>query len=140
MSPVKVSGLFSITMDVVDGGGKSVPLLDSSTHRPRHVITVENISSLPRDVHAFASLPHGVRRIEFIGPSNSPLTHWDGQVLNIPQTAKRDIESDLRRNGGPAGHAEPIQCDEIRERRGGSSLAWNKLHQNLPFQITVDVG
>jgi hypothetical protein len=136
VTPVKVNGLFSIWMEVVDHTGATVSAINSATNGPRLVVHIENISSVPRGAKILASLPNGMRRIEFVSAGTAQ-SNWNDQVSNIPKNATRDLERDVRRNNGPAAAGEPIQCDEVHDQRG--SLPWTQLTQNVPFQITITV-
>ena len=135
---VYVSGLFSLNMEVLDSGGTVVTRIDDKTSELRHVIHAENISSLPRGARVKASLPNGTRRLEFAREGNTSAS-WEDEILNIASGGTGDLECAIRRNDGPAGSKEPLQCDELHEKRG--MLAWRQLSAgDLPFQIAVDVG
>jgi hypothetical protein len=131
-----VAGLFFVCMDVIDQSGTKVKQLSSSTQKPRHVIRIENISDATKSAHVFASLPHGMIRIEFI-KNNISGADWDDHILNIPPGARREASCELRRNGGPAGRNEPLQCDRLDHTQG--TLPPIRLWQGLPTQHTIDV-
>jgi hypothetical protein len=124
-------------MEVRDASGTVIGTVDASTVGPRHVIYVENISSLPRGARAVASLPQGMRRLEF-EVNGASVASWDKHVLQIPAGATRELECDLNRHGRATGPNEPLQCDQVHEQRG--SLPWRQLSSsNVPFQMTVNV-
>jgi hypothetical protein len=125
-------------MEIRDSSNACIGLIDAATVGPRHVINVENISSLPRGARTLASLPQGMRRLEFqVGGAS--VANWDKSVLRIPAGAARELECALHRHGRGTGTNEPLQCDDVHEQRG--SLAWRQLRSpSVPFQITVNVG
>jgi hypothetical protein len=131
-----VSGLFFIDMGVLDGSGKSILQLDASTANPRHVIWIENISGVTQSAWVYASLPNRTLRIEFV-KNGIAQTNWDDRVLNIPGGAQRELGCDLRRNGGPPGNNEPLQCDRIDKTQG--SLPWIRLWRGLPQHHLINV-
>src|ERR1700747_1556896 len=112
-----VSGLFFIYMDVVDPVCQSVKQLDGSTANPRHVIWIENISGTTQSARVYATLPNRTLRIEFV-INGGAQAQWNDDVLNIPAGARRELGCSLRRNGGPAGNNEPLQCERIDKTQG----------------------
>jgi hypothetical protein len=130
-----VSGLFYVSMEVLDAAGAVLTQIDAGVAVARHVVHVENISTLPRDARVNASLPHGTAHIEFV-ISAAAKPKWKRSVSRIPSGQTRDLECDLRRNSGAAHKNEPIQCDEVFEKRG--RLSWRNLPSGVPFQITID--
>jgi hypothetical protein len=131
-----VVGLFFVDPDVVDVSGSHIPQIDITTPRPRHVVSIENISGVARSARVFSSLPHGMVRIEFLKNGVSQ-ANWDDQVFNIPMGAKRQLGCDLRRNGGPAGVNEPLQTDRVDTTQG--TLPPVTLRQGLPIQHLITV-
>lgn len=122
-------------MEVLDNSGRVLTQIDAGTQGARHLVHVENISTLPRDTRVVALLPHGTAHVEF-AVAGAARTHWDHHVLRIPSGQTRDMECYLRRNTGPARMNEPIQCDRVYDRRG--SLPWRELTSGLPFQMTIN--
>lgn len=131
-----VAGFFHVSMDVLDNSGTPLTQINARTAGARHAVHVENISTTSRDARVVASLPSGRACIEFV-VAGAPQPQWNQTTLKIPNGQTRDIECDLRRSAGPARKNEPIQCDEICERRG--TLKWKRLSGGVPFQITIDV-
>lgn len=129
-----VSGLFRISMDVEDGAGHSIPQISTSTAGARHVVALQNISTIPLSARIVTRLPNGPVRIEFSGAAT--LDRWDKQITHIAANGQATLECDLRRNSGAPRPNEPIQCDEMYQRQG--SLPWVQLYSGLPFQTTVD--
>jgi hypothetical protein len=136
VTPVKVSGLLSVSMDVIDNVGTTISKIDSTTSGPHHIVDIENISTVPRGAKIVALLPNSSRGIEFV-QGGAALSGWNDEVKNIPSGATRRLGCDLRRNSGPSASGEPIQCDELYENRG--TLAWARLYAGVPFQITIVV-
>ena len=132
-----VSGLFHVSMEVLDNSGTPLAQITTTTPGARHVVHIENISTLTRDARVVALLPHGTARIEFV-VSGASQARWRKQVSRIPSGQTRDLECDLRRNTGAARRNEPLQCDQVHDRRG--SLNWRSLTSGLPFQMTIDAG
>jgi hypothetical protein len=130
-----VAGLFHVSMEVLDHSGTCLTQITIRTRGARHVVHVENISTLTRDARVVAVLPHGTTRLEFV-VSGAVQTQWDKHVLRIPSGKKRDLECDLRRNTGSAHRNEPLQCDQVYDKR--SSLPWTSLTPGVPFQMTID--
>jgi hypothetical protein len=131
-----VSGLFFVDMDVLDGVGNSIFQLDASTPNPRHVIWIENISGATQSAWVYASLSNQTLRIEFV-KNGVAHANWDDQVLNIPSGARRELGCNLRRNGGPPGYNEPLQCDRIDKTQG--TLPWIRLWRGLPQHHLINV-
>lgn len=130
-----VSGLFFIGMEVVDQSGKPVASINATTSGARHVVSIENISTLPRNVRVVAVLPQGLTRIAFT-IDGGYVDRWQKEMIHIPDGQIRTLECDLVRTRGPNATGEPIQCDEVYDQRG--TLQWKKLTKGLPFQITID--
>jgi hypothetical protein len=130
-----VSGLFYVDMEVLDVTGGVLNQIAAGDIGVRHVVHVENISTMPRDARVISTLPHGTTHIEFL-ISGVAKSKWDRSVARIPSGQKRDLDCDLRRNNGPINRNEPIQCDEVFEKRGQQS--WKKLTAGVPFQVTID--
>jgi hypothetical protein len=116
-----VCGLFSVRMEVCDASNACIGLIDAATVGPRHVVNVENISSVPRGARVLSSLPQGTRRLEF-QVAGAAVANWDKSVLRIPPGNARELECGLHRHGRATGPNEPLQCDEVHEQRG--ALAW----------------
>jgi hypothetical protein len=121
-------------MEVLDQVGTVLSRIDVSVGNARHVVHVENISTLPRDARVAATLPNGTARIEFVDSSGATAS-WDNFVLRIPPGKTRDLECPLRRNSGGMAYNEPLQCDKVYDRRG--TLPWRQLTAGIPFQMTI---
>jgi len=137
VAKTNVSGMFYVSMEVLDSLGRPVTSISKRTPGARHVVRVENISRLARDARVLARLPNGMTRIEFIDASGTACDSWDKAVTNIPKGATRDLECDVRRNSGSTHTAEPIQCDDVMEGRG--ALGWKPASSGVPIQITIAV-
>jgi hypothetical protein len=111
-------------MEVLDQVGTVLSRIDVSVGNARHVVHVENISTLP----------NGTARIEFVDSSGATAS-WDNFVLRIPPGKTRDLECPLRRNSGGMAYNEPLQCDKVYDRRG--TLPWRQLTAGIPFQMTI---
>jgi hypothetical protein len=140
--PVKVNGLFSMYMDVLDKSGNSVTNLTSTTPEPTHVIYVENISGRTRSVKFVNTLPNGTTWMEFTGPRVTP-GRWEDTIPNIPHAKTRQCRRAILHKAGPA-QDEPIQCDEVEQTLGappapGSIRGWKKETNNIPFDHEIDV-
>jgi hypothetical protein len=126
-------------MEVLDSNGVCLTKIDRSVSGPRHVIHVENISSLPRGAKAKASLPNGMRRLEFT-TTTGPSADWEDETLRISAFGIADLECPIARNNGPAARSEPLQCDELHDKLGVAA-AWQQLTAgSIPFQVRIDVG
>jgi hypothetical protein len=130
-----VSGLFFVSMNVLDQQGQRLPQISQSTHGARHVVSVENYSTLSQNAWVVASLPHGTSRIEFVDSAGQAAARWDKQAMNIPTGTTVDLECPLRRNNGSNHPNEPIQCDDVQDAQG--SLAWASGTKGVPFTITI---
>lgn len=106
----------------------------ADTETARHVISIENISDRARDARAVASLPYGTARLEFVF-NGSVQSTWDKHLLRIPGRRIRILDCDLRRNGGSPTPNEPLQCDELYEKRG--TLPWKLIDSNA-CEIVID--
>jgi hypothetical protein len=127
------SGILSLDMDVFDGT-KPVTQV-SAGMAARHRVHVKNITQHPVTVIVEAILPNGPARLEF---PTSPLRvdGWADIVNRIPGYQSRTLECDLKRNGGPNGNGEPLQCDDVWVKT--RVLPWNQLRVNMPYSIAVD--
>jgi hypothetical protein len=124
-------------MRIVDEADKPVTTVVAGAQGLRHVVDVENISTMPRSARVVAELPNGNRRLAF-QPERRHTEEWDKFVEGIPQRESRLIECALIWRKGPTSSEEPIQCSRIFERRG--AMEWIELKTDrLPFQITVRV-
>jgi hypothetical protein len=131
-----VSGFFYLSMEVLDNSGASLTTVSAGTGTAFHTVHIQNISTLPRDARVVCVLPNGTRRIEFV-VAGTAQDRWDNSTLRIPKSVTRDLACDLRKNTGPASGNEPIQCDEVYEKRG--TLPWTRLTAGVPFQMTINV-
>lgn len=131
----KVCGLFHVSMDVWDSNGFPISAINSKTTGVRHIVTVENISPLSKDVEVQLSLPNGRQYIEF-ATSSGNADKWTAQATNVAPPSLITRECQLVRASGGANPNEPIQCDAISQRRGQNPF--RKLNSNqLPFSIIV---
>jgi hypothetical protein len=121
-------------MEVLDHHGRPLSQISTRTHGARHVVHVENLSSLTEDAKVFASLPNRKRHIEFVDPAG---THdkWNDVRNSIAPGAIVDLEFSLRRNGGSSSLAEPIQCDDVQDKVG--TLAWSSGTSGVPFTMKI---
>ena len=111
-----VSGVFYVTMSVEDHSSALLSQIATSTSNARHVIRVENISSLTQNAKVIASLPNGTRSIQFTDPGGGVVANWDETRHNIPSGAIVICDRPLTRNGGPKNAAEPIRAMTFRTR------------------------
>jgi hypothetical protein len=136
LTGVNVSGLFSIQMDVVDAQGNSLAAIDAATRGARHVVHIENYSTLSKGARVIATLPHGKTRIAF-HVDGRQADMWDQHVENIPGRTTSVLECRVVRTRGPARHEEPIQCDQFFDKNG--EMEWRPQWDKIPFQIIVRV-
>jgi len=135
----RVSGILWVDMDVFDGMKPVTQIgpVNTKMSAARNRVHVTNITAHPVTVIVEVMLPSGPQRMEF---PNSPLGAgaWADIVNRVParNAPPQILECDIRRNGGPNGNREPIQCDEIWVKTGAHP--WNKLTVNLPFRIAID--
>jgi hypothetical protein len=129
-----VSGLFFVSMDVVDHNGVHLPQITRNTQDARHVIVVENYSGLTQNAKVCASLPHGMRRIEFV-PVKTATDSWSYAINGIPDSQKVRFECRLRRNNGSSDPVEPIRCDDVQDALG--SLAFRPGSSGVPFFMHI---
>jgi len=142
-----VTGLYQISMRVRDSTNRVIGAIDAATQGPYHVIDIENISSIPRQAWVLASLPFGTARLEFhvnpaTGEACSPHTvattsdRWWGDTSIMNRFVRLHVECLVTRNGGLPAFDEPLQCDEILDRRGNTQ--WQPRYI-VPFQMTINV-
>lgn len=101
----------------------------------RHVISVENISTLPYGVRISASLPSGMRRIAFL-TARGTVPDWQDHHFNIPGKASVDLECRLLRVRGTTAGTEGLRCDTVWKNKG--HLPFHPIARP-PFQITMAV-
>src|SRR5437868_4959433 len=104
--PVKVNGLLSMRIDLIDRSGASVGTLASTTPEPTVVIYIENISGGPRSVEFVNILQNGANWMEFTGPGVSA-DRWKKGIDNIPDRKIRERRCSLSHKAGPKKN-EPI--------------------------------
>jgi hypothetical protein len=121
-------------MDVIDLAGKSLPDISASTKDARHLVRVENISTLKQNAKVSAKLPNGTLRLEFV-EHGSVSDNWSDFRNNIPSTTEVDFVREIRRTGGPNYSAEPIECVDVEDSMG--SLAWSSGSSGVPFSMTI---
>jgi hypothetical protein len=129
-----VSGLFFVSMEIQDHLGRPLSNISARTQGARHVVRVENVSSLTQNARVFASLPNGKRRIEFVGRAGA-IDTWNDVRNNIASGAIVDLDFPLRRNSGPHSPAEPIQIDDVQDSVG--TLVGNPATCGVPFTMTI---
>jgi hypothetical protein len=129
-----VAGLFVVRMDIVDADGQVISAINASTLRPRHVVEIENITTLPWDVRVYITLPYGIRSLEF---ANSAKSSWMGEAMRIPPSALQQVSMELVRASGANGAEESIRCVEIHEKYG--FRPWTRVvSSRLPFrELTI---
>jgi hypothetical protein len=140
--PVKVNGLLSMRIDVIDKSGTPVATLTSQTIEPTCVIYIENISGNTRSVRFVNTLPNGTNWMEFRGAGVRP-DRWADGIPSIPDGRTRERRCALPHKSGTA-KAEPIQCDEVYQALGappqpGSIRPWNPQTNNVPFDHEIDI-
>jgi hypothetical protein len=140
--PVKVNGLLSIRMDVLDKSGSAISLLSSATLEPTHVIYIENISGGTRSVKFVNTLPNGTNLIEFTGAGVSP-ARWEDEIDDIPDGKTRERSRALLHKRGTA-KKHPIQCNEVHQVLGsppapGDARQWTQETDNVPFDHEIDI-
>jgi hypothetical protein len=121
-------------MDVEDRSGKSLSQIDVRTSNARHVIRVENISSLTQNTQVFAKLPNLTNHIEFVD-GGTVTDNWNEARYNIASGTIVTCNRPVQRNTGPNNPAEPIQCDDVQDSVG--SLAWSSGTSGVPFSMTI---
>jgi hypothetical protein len=125
-------------MRVVDGSDQPVTAVTAIMQGVRHIVDIENVSTLTRSARVQALLPQGKKRIAFL-IENTQTDRWDQHVEDIPSRATRQLECNIVRTVEPSGHPnEPIQCHKVYERRGRQTWV-EKSADKLPFEITVRV-
>lgn len=137
MKPRFVAGLFYVSMEVRDQYGP-VGTITRTTAYAEHVVTVENISTLPRDIHVFSSLPSGTSHVEFA--KTPPIDSWDEQVMCIPSGSLRTAVCPVRRNGAPSAANVPFQLNRLLERLGAAAVWTPIASRAIPFDIFVKAG
>ena len=127
---------FFIEMRVEDDLGRVVETIDPGVPRPRHVVNVKNISTLPYGVSVSSVLPSGMARLAFLS-GIVRTDRWTDQRTAIPPASARELECELELVGfGRAGSAEPIQCDGVQRNLGGNPYVRCAM---TPFDIIVIV-
>ncbi|MGJ5134371.1 hypothetical protein [Bradyrhizobium oligotrophicum] len=131
-----VSGFFFVSMWVVDDQGAQTPYI-SGRMNARHVVKVENITSLDYDAKVSASLPHGMRRLEFVQNGNVS-SSWKQEIRDIPAFDAVEFECDIRHSSQATPHKiEPIRCDDVADSRG--SQPYMPGRYGTPFQMQIEV-
>jgi hypothetical protein len=149
-SGINVAGLFLVGVEVRDSNQNPIPSIDSTVRNARHVVTVKNISSLPRNAKVKASLPNGSGSLEFAveATTGEAASWWHGRTRasatwwcekkNIGQQNTATAACLVSRNGGPKSLGETFHCDELFDQRG--SIAWQPLSGSFPNPFPIWIG
>jgi hypothetical protein len=120
---------------VVDEAGKDVESLSrgSNSNPTRHVVEVENWSTIPYDVSVDVELPQGRSRLSFDGPAEN----WSATIWSLAESDTDRDETRLTANGSTAGN-ERIHCAAVKWKKA-KRHRWTSTTSGLPLSLTIRV-
>ncbi|MCK1541903.1 hypothetical protein IVB12_07935 [Bradyrhizobium sp. 179] len=137
MKSVRVAGMFTVALDVWDQNANTLTDVSSQTTGTRNVVLVKNICTHPKDVQIKVSLPNGLQSLEFVVAGSSQ-DRWEDDASQIANKGTNTLACELKRNGGPVSHNEPIQLDELLSRHGPHQKFVAVNSTNIPFRTTIN--
>lgn len=128
-------GNFVVRSLIVDSASIEVSTLarGNTANPARHIVEVENWSTIPYDVAIEVELPAGQRGLSFNGAAAT----WDAQIWSL---AHGDIDRDecgLTAGGGAPG-IERIHCSLVKWKKA-QRHRWTQASGNLPLSLSVTV-
>jgi hypothetical protein len=135
---MRVQGQFGnlvVRSFAVDAAGNEVESISrgSNSIPTRHVVEVENWSTIPYDVSVDAELPQGRSRLSFDGPA----ANWNATIWSLAQSDTDRDETGLTANGNAGGN-ERIHCAAVKWKKA-KRHRWTGATSGLPLSLTIRV-
>ncbi|QOZ36375.1 hypothetical protein [Bradyrhizobium sp. CCBAU 53421] len=120
---------------IVDANGNEVShvYIGSNSGSSRHLVEVENWSTVSFDVDVDVELPQGQRRLSFDGATSS----WTANVRALADGENDRDEKGIQANGASTGH-ERIHCTAVKWKKAGHHR-WTVATAGLPLKLAVSV-
>ncbi|QAU37143.1 hypothetical protein XH86_05165 [Bradyrhizobium guangdongense] len=138
MKAVRVTGVFQVTLDVLDNSGTSITSIDALTIGCRHVVTVKNFSTSPKQVSVEVSLLNGTTSLEFLVGGYSASQWTDQTHGTIAGGTEGKLSCYLERTSGPNSLNEPIQLVRLKAGDGPPKPLYTVRSSHIPFADTID--
>ncbi|OKO83551.1 hypothetical protein [Bradyrhizobium sp. NAS96.2] len=135
MSAQEQYGKLLVKSFVADASGNEISniLVGSNSGSSRHVVEVENWSTVPYDVEVEVILPQGQRRLSFDGSTDN----WRAEIDSLAGGENDQGEKGIEANGGSTGK-ERVHCSAVKWKKAGHHR-WTLATQHLPLSLVVSV-
>jgi len=127
-------GNFVVRSDVSVSAG-SVTSLARGTNDARHVVEIENWTTVPYDVEVKIVLPQGRNRLSF--PTSPNADSWTANAWSLAESENHTEECELACGGSSPG-SERIHCVSVRSKKAGGHK-WYHSGGPLPLALTIAI-
>lgn len=126
-------GNLVVQSSVADASGNEVDPIVIGSNSVRHIVEVENWSTIPYDISIEVVLPQGGRRLSFDGGVHS----WNANIWSLAQSDTDRDETGLTASGTTAGK-ERVHCTVVKWKKA-KRHRWTSATSRLPLSLTVSV-
>ena len=135
MSVKEQYGNLVVRSFVADASGSEVDTIaiGSNSDTTRHIVEVENWSTIPYDVLVKVVLPQGTRRLSFSGAADN----WEADISSLAENETEQAEESISASGSTAGK-ERVHCTAVKWKKA-KRHRWTHATNGLPLCLFVTV-
>lgn len=122
---------------VVDAAGNEVESISrgSNSKLTRHVVEVENWSTVPYDISVDVEVPQGGARLSFDGPAKT----WNARIWSLAQSDADQDQTGVAASGNAnAVSKERIHCIAVKWKKA-KRHRWTDATSGLPLSLSIRV-